>query len=200
MSNSSALWSRTTELTSAIPSKHSAGSVLFFPNTKRQSTEYSIALRIDHVEEEGGDIVETLMWLGNDPWDEGNLAGSIDGCRDHHLNEKQVLGLSWQRFKPELQVNLSGSVTDGSALARNDAIGLVAIGPFGFRLVGGVKGRYGQLSTRFIDPTNWSSHEPTTRSPIIAREWLHDWQLILHGEEGDHVSRVLPFKRLKKLP
>ncbi len=172
------VWLDTSALTIAIPSKHAAGSVLFFSNTRLQPSPYAVALRIDNVEEDG-DLVESLMWLVGDPWNQGGLSGCIDGCRDHHLNEKQVLGLSPKDFRTRIELGISAPVTDGSELGWSNGVGLVATGQFGFRLVGGVKRQFGQPFPRLVDPDNWTSHDKFLASRPVAREWIRDWRIAL---------------------
>ena len=188
------LWLSTENLTSAIPSKHPAGSVLFFPNTRHPLSEYAIALRVDHIDD-GGDLNEALMWLRGDPWGQGDLTGFIDNCRDHHLNDKQVLGLAPSRFKTQLQIELTGAATAGTEISWQNGVGLVATGHFGFMLVGGVKAQYNRTLVRLIDPSTWSSDEKVFTLRPIAREWLRDWRIALRKPSTDDLLTTFSIKR-----
>lgn len=166
------------------PSEHPSGTLLAIPRRSKEIIEPCWAVRFDYVVDGGKE--PWLLYLNEPPF---GPRANVAKCRDFHSDDDAVLGTIDGMTERTVEIDSKGWIP-GSQIAPDQAAGLVAIGEFGFRVIGWFERGYGHQYP-YIDGSAWTATSGETISRTVTT-YAKTWCLRVRFPKWDQTVTI-PF-------
>lgn len=169
-----------------LPSTHRVGALLAFPRRTSGLQDPLWAIRFDTITRSGAE--PWLFFLNGTPFSAG--LGPILRCEDSGFAQRAVPAVSSVDARVAVEVQGTAWIA-ASQINWDEALGFVAMGKFGFWLLGWQGDRTTGVHQLYIDCATWIA-DPTSRMNDDVTAYASNWQVRVNFSASEH-SAVIRF-------